>query len=281
VRRHLVTTVALVLAACGGGGDVPPPSDSAAVVRAPDSAVVLPEPAYTWYGVYTYDPRRPTFRPCDHALPFALRGSDSLLAFLQARIDFQAERPVLRVIVAAAGDTSQPDPYGPPVFTVTGVGTTHTPQPGECAPAGPAPAPPVREAALRRAMTAAGITGGAPRVASAYLDGDDRADAIVLLTSGPTCTPAGCDLAVFRAVADSGYALVSRTQHVKAPVAVREARSDGLRILLVGVGQGGGFPDRDARLMHRAGRGYPRDARVEPPAVQDPFALVLVPPPRP
>ncbi len=273
--------IALVLAACGGGGDVPPPADSAAVTRAPDTAPAPPEPAYAWYGIYSYDARRPTFRPCFHALPFPLSGHDSLLAFLQAKIDFQAARPVLRVVIEAAGDTARPDPYGPPVFTITAVGMTHTPQPGECVPAGPAPAPALREAALRRAMAAAGITGGAPRIAAVYLDGDDRADAIVLLTSGPTCGPAGCDLAAFRAQGDTAYALVSRTRNVKPPVAVREARSDGLRILLVGVGQGGGFPDRDARLLHRAGRGYPLDARVEPPAVQDPNALVLIPPPRP
>lgn len=277
MRRPVLTTIALVLAACGGGGDVPPPSDSAAVARAPDSVAVLPEPAYTWYGIYNYDPRRPTFRPCEHALPFPLRGDDSLLAFLRAKIDFQAARPVLRVVIQAAGDTARPDPYGPPVFTVTGVGDAHTPQPGECVPSGPAPAAAVRERALRRAMAAAGVA-GATRIAPVYLDGDERADAVVLATSGPTCDPAGCDLWVFRATADSGYAPVSRTRHVKPPVLVREARNDGMRVLLVGVGQGGGFPDRDARLVHRAGRGYPLDAQVEPPAVQDPAALVLLGP---
>jgi hypothetical protein len=276
VRRHHLTTVALVLAACGGRGEVPPPADSAAVAPA-SGASVEPPPLFTWYGIYSFDAQRPTFRPCQHALPFPLRGSDSLMASLSAMIDFRAVRPVLRVVIEAAGDTTRPDPYGPPVFTITAVGSSHTPQQGECVPIGPAPAPPVREAALRRAMDAAGIA-GATRVASAYLDGDDRADALVLLTSGPTCTPAGCDLAVFRATPDGGYAFVSRTHNVKPPVMVREARNDGLRMLVVGVGQGGGFPDRDARLANRAGRGYPFDARLEPPGIRDPNALQLIAP---
>jgi hypothetical protein len=242
-----------------------------------DSVSALPAPELTWVGIYNFDARRPTFRPCEYALAFPLQGSDSLLAFLSAKIDFQAPRPILRVTIQAAGDTARPDPYGPPVFTITGVGETHAPQQGECVAFRPAEAPPVRETALRQAMSAAGVQGGAPRIASAYLDGDDKADAVVLLTSGASCSPAGCDLFVFRGT-ETGYVLVSRTRHVKPPVMVREARNDGLRMLVVGVGQGGPFRDRDARLLNRAGRGYPTDAMVEPPGMRDPNALVVIGP---
>jgi len=278
VRRALFPGIALVLAACGGGGDVPPAGEAAVAARDGDTVEATPKPAYAWFGIYNYDQRQPTFRPCGYAIALPLRAGDSLRAFLAAKIDFQAARPVLRVAIEAAGDTSRPDRYGPPVFTLTAVGSSHTPQQGECAPQGPAPAPLVREAALRSAMAAAGVAGGAPMIASAYLDGDDRGDALVLLTSGPSCNPAGCDLWVFRGTPDGTYVPVGRTQHVKPPVMVREARSDGMRMLVVGVGQGGGFRDRDARLTYRAGRGYPIDAMVEPPGIQDPNALLLIKP---
>jgi len=283
VHRYLLPSVALVLIACGDGVRHRPvrgggASASVSVPGEADPERSSSASAYPWYGIYNYDQRQPTFRPCGYGLALTLHGNDSLLALLAAKIDFQAARPVLRVMIEAAGDTARPDPQAPPVFTITGVGQSHTPQAGECAPQGPTLAPPLREAALRTAMAAAGIAGGSPRTASAYIDGDDRADAVVLLTSGPTCNPAGCDLWVFRGTPDGTYVPVSRTQHVKPPVSVREARNDGSRMLLVGVGQGGGFRDRDARLAFRSGRGYPIDAMVEPPAFRDPNALLLIAP---
>jgi hypothetical protein len=272
----LVPVAAAAATGCGRGDRTAtsvrsaPPSDSTATAKiAPD---------YRWAGIYNYDRQRPTFRPCDFALAFPLRGSDSLLGVLEAKIDFQAPRPILRVFINAAGDTTRPDPHGPPRFTITGVGETHTPRQGECTPLAPPPAPPLDERALRAALTGAGVRGGDPRTAPAYLDGDDRTDAVVLLTGGATCSPAGCDLLALRGT-DSGFALMSRTRHVRAPVLVREARNDGVRMLVAAVGRGGGFPGRDVRLLFRRGRGYPEDAMVEPPGVLDPNALLLIGPP--
>ncbi len=64
------------------------------------------------------------------------------------------------------------------------------------------------------------------------LDGDRRADAIVLLLGGNWCGSGGCNMLVFRAVAN-GFTLVSASTITNEPIRVSPEKSHGWRTLIV------------------------------------------------
>jgi hypothetical protein len=280
MRSILVLAAAGLLAACNARGGGPARSATGDTAKAHiafgNQESTATDSLRHWIGIYQWDRRHPTFRPCDFALPLPLRGSDSLLAFLAAKVDFQSPKPTTRLLMETAGDTASADSTTLPVFTITALYDSRPPNPGECVAARGVAAPSLDTTALDAALRRIGPDalrdehlGG-----SAYLNADERPDALVLYTGGATCERAGCDLLVF--AADSGgYRLVSRTHSVVPPVLVREARSEGWRQLVVGTGVGGAFKGTGAQLRFRRGR-YPEDAGLEPPGVDDPNALVLV-----
>ena len=205
-----------------------------------------------------------------------LHGPYSLVAFMEAKVDFQSPRPQTRLLMELAGDTASADTASLPVFTVIALYDSRAPNPGECAPSRGVAAPgldtALLDAALRR--IGPGAAGEAHFGGSAYLNADERPDALVLYTGGSTCGRAGCDLLVF-ARDSSEYRFVSRTHSVVPPLLVREARAEGWRELVVGTGVGGAFKGTGARLRFRRGI-YPEDAAVEPPGVDDPDALIVI-----
>ena len=278
MRRLLLIATAALLAACKRG-EAPARAvagDSARAALGFGQESTAADTTRRWIGIYQWDRRHPTFRPCDFALPLALHASDSLLRFLEAKVDFQSPRPQTRLLVEAAGDTARADTVSLPAFTMNALFDSRPPNPGECvAPKGVA-APGLDTSALDAALRHLGRPAVAdPHYgASAYLNADDQPDAIVLYTGGATCGAAGCDLLTF-ARDSSGYRFVSRTHSVMPPVLVREARSEGWRQMVVGTGVGGAFKGTGAQLRYRRGR-YPEDAALEPPGVDDPDALVVI-----
>src|SRR6266849_6556181 len=70
------------------------------------------------------------------------------------------------------------------------------------------------------------------RYALTDLDGDGRADAIVLLLGGYWCGSGGCDMLVFRATKD-GFTLVSGSTITNEPIRVSPEKSHGWRTLIV------------------------------------------------
>jgi hypothetical protein len=70
------------------------------------------------------------------------------------------------------------------------------------------------------------------RYALTDLDGDGRADAIVLLLGGNWCGSGGCNMLVFRAAAN-GFTLVSASTITNEPIRVSSEKSHGWRTLIV------------------------------------------------
>ena len=279
MRRLIPFAAAALLAACNKSGA---PAARATISDSARAALgFTPESASTdtarhWIGIYQWDRRHPTFRPCDFALPMALHGTDSLLRFLSAKVDFQSPRPQIRLLVEISGDTASADSASLPVFTVSALFDSRPPNPGECATPKGVAAPGLDTAALDAALRRISRSAAAdPHYgASAYLNADEQPDAVVLYTEGSTCGAAGCDLLAFQRDS-SGYRFVSRTRSVVPPVLVREARSEGWRMMVVGTGVGGAFKGTGAQLRFRRGS-YPGDAALEPPGVDDPNALVII-----
>ena len=95
--------------------------------------------------------------------------------------------------------------------------------------------------------------------ALADLDGDQRDDAVVLL-SGPTwCGSGGCEMLVFRGM-DNGFSFVSASSVTSEPVRVLSETAHGWRSLIVNsTGKG------DVVLRFN-GTGYPSNPSLEPQA---------------
>lgn len=124
---------------------------------------------------------------------------------------------------------------------------------------------PLDETAVRRAIANYTVNKererSSYRLAGADLNGDGRAEALVLFEGKDWCAATGCSLAIFSA-GDRGYRVAFRIVRVKAPVVVAEASSNGWRHLVVTTG-GGPAPVR--RVLLRFGdQGYPRNALLEP-----------------
>ncbi|HYK83366.1 MAG TPA: hypothetical protein VEU55_09515 [Gemmatimonadales bacterium] len=92
------------------------------------------------------------------------------------------------------------------------------------------------------------------------LDGDGRADAIVLLLGSNWCGSGGCNMLVLRGVKD-GFTLVSVSTITNAPIRVSPERSHGWRTLIV-FSKGKGDV-----LMRFNGARYPSNPSMQPKAL--------------
>jgi hypothetical protein len=97
------------------------------------------------------------------------------------------------------------------------------------------------------------------RYALTDLDGDGRADALVLLLGGNWCGSGGCNMLVFRAAAN-GFTLVSVSTITNEPIRVSPEKSHGWRTLIV-FSKGKGDV-----LMRFNGTRYPLNPSVQPKA---------------
>lgn len=97
--------------------------------------------------------------------------------------------------------------------------------------------------------------------AAADLNGDGRAEAIVMFTGKDWCQKTGCSLVVFQQD-QTGFKPVSHITSARPPVSVGVDANYGWRDLIVKTG-GGGAPIRDARLAF-TGKGYMANALLQP-----------------
>jgi hypothetical protein len=97
------------------------------------------------------------------------------------------------------------------------------------------------------------------RYALTDLNGDGRADAIVLLLGGSWCGSGGCNMLVFRADTDA-FTLVSGSTIVAEPIRVSPAMSHGWNTLIV-FSKGKGNV-----LMRFGGTRYPGNPSLQPRA---------------
>jgi uncharacterized protein YecT (DUF1311 family) len=90
------------------------------------------------------------------------------------------------------------------------------------------------------------------RYAFTDLDGDGRADAVVLLRGRVWCGSGGCNMLVFHGT-DSGFKFVSSSELVKEPVRVLPEKTSGWKDLIVHLQTGGDV------VMRFDGTSYPPD----------------------
>lgn len=279
MRKLRGLAVALLAAACGREGRQarprPPANARVAVFVAPKDTVAL-------RGIYRRDRDAALFRLCEVAQTFHVVAGDSLMALLDANVDWNAPRPTTTMFARIYGDTTTEnrDSALAGTVAVVAVDTMRQLDNNECAQRRPlkppTPDPAVVAAAIRRALGAdsALAVPGHYQSAALWLDGDTRADLVVLVRAPALCELAGCTLFVFKGSAD-GYQFISRTTSVVAPIQVRqwpepdkpngiaEEANEGKVDLQVKV-NGGAFGLRDAILRYREGH-YPRNASFEPP----------------
>jgi hypothetical protein len=92
------------------------------------------------------------------------------------------------------------------------------------------------------------------------LDGDGRADAIVLLLGSNWCGSGGCNMLVYRGAQD-GFTFVSASTITSAPIRVSPERSHGWRTLIV-VSKGKGDV-----LLRFNGTRHPSNPSMQPKAL--------------
>jgi hypothetical protein len=109
-------------------------------------------------------------------------------------------------------------------------------------------------------------TPGEYNVAGVDLNGDGKAEAVVLFSGTDWCQKTGCSLVVFQKEA-VGYKPVSHITSVAAPVLIGPEASFGWRDLMVNTG-GGAAPVRTVRLGF-TGKGYPSNALLQPEPVSE------------
>ena len=97
------------------------------------------------------------------------------------------------------------------------------------------------------------------RYALTDLDGDGRADAIVLLLGGNWCGSGGCNMLVFRPEKDR-FTLVSASTITNEPIRVSPERAHGWRTLIVFSNGTGDV------LMRFNGTRYPLNPSIQPKA---------------
>lgn len=100
----------------------------------------------------------------------------------------------------------------------------------------------------------------------ADLNGDGRAEAIVLFAGPDWCLKTGCSLVIFQEET-TGYKPVSHVTRVRPPVLIGPDSNFGWRDLVVNTG-GGAAPIRTVRLGF-TGKGYPINGLLQPEPVQE------------
>jgi hypothetical protein len=118
--------------------------------------------------------------------------------------------------------------------------------------------PPALLAAIRHHQVDETIKESDFRVALFDLDGDGRADAIVLF-SGEWCGSGGCTMEIYRAAGD-GFSFLARSTIVQPPVKVLESKSHGWVDLSVATGGVG------AVILRFNGKRYPSNPSLQPRA---------------
>jgi hypothetical protein len=119
---------------------------------------------------------------------------------------------------------------------------------------------------LSRAVRAYGLEHGAAdspsfRYALADLDDDGRDDAIVLLSGPNFCGSGGCTMLVFRGT-EAGFALVSTSTIVLAPIRISPYSVNGWRSLIVYA------KGRGDVVLHFSGTRYPANPTTQPKVQQ-------------
>ena len=118
------------------------------------------------------------------------------------------------------------------------------------------------ERAIERYRINAKLPAASYRSAGVDLDGDGRAEALVLAEGEGWCVKTGCTLLVLRKAA-RGLSPISVIKRVKPPVVVAHTSRLGWRDLYVRTG-GGGIRLQTVKLSFSA-NGYPKNASVLPP----------------
>ncbi|MCB1550037.1 MAG: hypothetical protein KDJ41_19725 [Hyphomicrobiaceae bacterium] len=131
---------------------------------------------------------------------------------------------------------------------------------------GPVRVKPLRQEALQEAIQAYRKTHrlgqGSSLQAGADLDGDGKAEAVVLLEGGRACGGGGCRLIVF-ALREGVYKPMAAVRNVRLPVVMRaKASAGGWHDLVVGSGRIDGSSVR--RRLSYGPRGYPGNAAAAP-----------------
>ena len=96
----------------------------------------------------------------------------------------------------------------------------------------------------------------------ADLDGNGRAETVVLVAGPMVCGTGGCPVMIFAGDSASGFVPTGQLSVVQAPIWVSPRSSHGWLNLVVGIG-GGGIPAGKAELAYD-GSGYPANPTVLP-----------------
>jgi len=282
MRKLVGLGIALLFMACGRGDGAR--AARPATIRRASAPYVAPRDTVPMAGVYQRDRDEARFQICGVIRIFRVTAGDSVMALLDANVDWHAERPTTTMYAVVGGDTipGGRDAMNAGLLAIATVDTMRGVDKGECAPHRPlVPPATAREvvAATIRAALGADSALAIPanyRNVSVWLDRDLHPDLLVLVRAPSLCELAGCTLFIFQGTAD-GYQLVGRTRDVVVPIQVRrwptptpeqpdsvqQEMTEGRVDLQVKV-NGGAFGLRDAILRYRDGR-YPRNAAFEPP----------------
>jgi hypothetical protein len=183
---------------------------------------------------------------------------------------------VAAMALAGCGGSASPE-IGVNSSTQAPVALTPAPAANDAPAASAAPAPAlvaqVSEPELRQAVERYAITKQRQPAqfdfAGIDLNGDGRAEAVVLFAGQDWCQRTGCSLVVFQKE-QAGYRPVSHVISVRPPIMIGPESSFGWRDLMVGTG-GGPAPIRTVRLGF-TGKGYPANALLQPQPVSDMLA---------
>ena len=94
------------------------------------------------------------------------------------------------------------------------------------------------------------------------LNEDGQIEVVALMTGKDWCTPAGCDMVIFRDT-DRGLRPMQTIKRVKAPIVVSPIGQQGWRDLIVQTGGSEGTLGQKVRLRF-SGSGYPKNAMRQP-----------------
>jgi hypothetical protein len=199
------------------------------------------------------------------------------MPFLGNKLVSRAIAPIAKAVISAAlclglltacGGTTSPGSETGDLNTQAPIALT----PDRDASAGPGNAltGPVDQVELRKAIERYRLTKqrGVSKVdfAGADLNGDGRAEAIVLFDGEDWCVQTGCSLVIFQQE-ETGYRPVSHVTRARLPVLIGPESNFGWRDLMVQTG-GGPAPIKTVRLGF-TGKGYPNNALLQPEPIAD------------